>query len=111
VPDFTIWFTDGTLVQLEVKNVRSGRGPLRAETQKTRASRSDPMSRYYRVEQFDIVAACLFNATGRWDYLFARSADLLRLAQDPGYLATMQPVDSSKGHPWHHSLMDAHGSA
>ena len=59
VPDFTIWFTDGTLIQLEVKNVRSGKGPLRAETQKTRASRSDPMSRYYRVEQFDIVAALM----------------------------------------------------
>ena len=111
VPDFTIWFTDGTLIQLEVKNVRSGKGPLRAETQKTRASRSDPMSRYYRVDQFDIVAACLFNATGRWDYLFARSADLLRLSQDSGYLATMQPIDSTKGHPWYHSLTDAHGSA
>lgn len=40
VPDFTIWFTDGTMIQLEVKNVRSGTGRLRAETQKTRASRA-----------------------------------------------------------------------
>src|SRR5574337_1582707 len=84
-PDFTIWFTDGTLVQLEVKNVRSGKRPLRAETQKTRASRGDPMSRYYRIGQFDIIAACLFNATGRWDYVFARSADLLRLGEHPAY--------------------------
>ena len=53
VPDFTIWFTDRTLFQLEVKNVRSGSGPLRVETQKTRASRSDPMSRYYRVDHFE----------------------------------------------------------
>jgi len=65
VPDFTIWFTDGTVTQLEVKNVRSGSGPLRAETQKTRASRADSMSRYYRVDHFVIIAACLFNATGR----------------------------------------------
>lgn len=106
VPDFTIWFTDGTLNQLEVKNVRSGTGQLRAETQKTRASRGDPMSRYYRVDQFEIIAACLFNATGRWDYVFARSRDLLRLATDPNYLATMQPIDPAIAHPWYRALED-----
>lgn len=106
VPDFTIWFPDGMKIQLEVKNVRSGRGPLRAETQKTRASRSDPMSRYYRVDHFDILAACLFNATGRWDYVFARSADLLRLPTDSDYLATMQPIDRAITHPWYRDLAD-----
>jgi len=65
MPDFTVWWGDGTTFQLEVKNVRSGRGSLRAETQKTRASRGDPMSRYYRVDHFEIIGACLFNATGR----------------------------------------------
>lgn len=108
VPDFTIWFTDGTLTQLEVKNVRSGTGPLRAETQKTRASRGDPMSRYYRVDQFEIIAACLFNATGRWDYVFARSCDLLRLPSDPSYLATMQPIDPAVTHPWYRTLAEVH---
>jgi hypothetical protein len=71
VPDFTIWFADDTFIRLEVKNVRSGMGALRAETQKTRASRGDPMSRYYRVDQFDVLAACLYNRTAQWDYLFA----------------------------------------
>ena len=109
VPDFTIWFTDGTMTQLEVKNVRSGAGPLRAETQKTRASRGDPMSRYYRVDHFEIIAACLFNATGRWDYVFARSDDLLKLPDNPDYLATMQPIDPAIVHPWHRTLAEAHG--
>jgi hypothetical protein len=108
VPDFTIWFTDGTMTQLEVKNVRSGRGPLRAETQKTRASRGDPMSRYYRVDQFEVIAACLFNATGRWDYVFARSADLERLPQHADYLATMQCIDPAVRHPWHRTLAAVH---
>lgn len=108
VPDFTIWFTDGTLIQLEVKNVRSGRGQLRAETQKTRASRGDPMSRYYRVDHFELIAACLFNATGRWSYLFARSADLVRLPGNPDYLATMQHIDPEVAHPWYRTLAEVH---
>ena len=111
VPDLTIWFTDGTLTQLEVKNVRSGRGPLRAETQKTRASRADPMSRYYRVDHFKVIAACLFNATRQWDYVFARTADLLRLPDDPDYLATMQPIDPEITHPWYRTLADVHDHA
>lgn len=106
VPDFTVWWQDGSSIQVEVKNVRSGKGKLRAETQKTRASRGDPMSRYYRVDHFEIVAACLFNATGQWDYVFARSMDLLRLAADPDYLATMQPIDPAVMHPWYRSLAD-----
>ena len=61
VPDFTLFLTDSRLLTLEVKNVRSGAGPLRVESQKTRASRGDPMSRYYRVDHFDILAACLYN--------------------------------------------------
>ena len=97
VPDFLITLNDGTTRTMEVKNVRSGQRRLRVETQKTRASRSDPMSRYYRVDQFDIVAPCLFNATGRWTYLFARSSDLRRLPTDPSFLATMQDVSAAPG--------------
>lgn len=111
VPDFTIWFTDGTMTQLEVKNVRSGTGPLRAETQKTRASRGDPLSRYYRVDHFEIIAACLFNATGNWDYAFARSKDLLKLPDNPDYLATMQFIDPAITRPWYRTLAEARSNA
>jgi hypothetical protein len=106
VPDFTVWFRDGSDIKLEVKNVRSGKGSLRAETQKTRASRGDPMSRYYRVAHFEVIAACLYNATGSWDYVFARSADLVRLANNPDYLATMQHINPTITHPWHRALAE-----
>jgi hypothetical protein len=106
VPDFKIWFRDGATIQLEVKNVRSGKGPLRAETQKTRASRGDPMSRYYRVDHFEIIAACLFNATGHWDYVFAGSKDLVRMSTNPEYLATMQRIEETISHPWHRTLAE-----
>lgn len=92
VPDFLIELPDGTTRTLEVKNVRSGTGRLRVETQKTRNSSGDPWNRRYRVDKFDLVAACLFNATSRWEYVFARAADLSRHAQDERYLATMQDV-------------------
>jgi hypothetical protein len=106
LPDFTIWFHDGTFMKLEVKNVRSGKGKLRAETQKTRASRGDPMSRNYRVDHFEVIAACLYNATGQWDYVFAKSTDLARNATDPTYLATMQNIDPAVVHPWYRTLAE-----
>ena len=106
VPDFKLFLTDSRLLTLEVKNVRSGAGPLRVESQKTRASRGDPMSRYYRADHFDILAACLYNRTGRWEYAFARTADLLRLEADPRYLATMQSLPRPAAHPWHPSLIE-----
>lgn len=106
VPDFTIWFADGTSIRLEVKNVRSGAGPLRAETQKTRASRGDPMSRYYRVDHFEVIAACLYNRTGEWSYLFARSRDLVLLPGNPDYMYTMQAIPDPGAHPWYRSLAE-----
>lgn len=106
VPDFTIWLTSQRIVTLEVKNVRSGRGPLRVETQKTRPSRADPMSRYYRADQFDILAACLYNRTGRWEYLFVRTSDLRRLASNERYLEPMQAVPDPVSPPWHDRLTE-----
>lgn len=106
IPDFTVWWQDGETTKVEVKNVRSGTGRLRAETQKTRASRGDPMSRFYRVDQFEVIAACLFNATGEWDYVFARSADLIRMLGNDEYLATMQPIDPAVVPPWHRTLAE-----
>jgi hypothetical protein len=104
VPDFTLFLTDSRILTLEVKNVRSGSGHLRVESQKTRASRSDAMSRFYRVDQFHILAACLYNSTGRWAYLFARAVDLSTLTADSRYLATMQSISMPPTHPWYASL-------
>jgi hypothetical protein len=106
MPDFKLYLTDSRILTLEVKNVRSGPGPLRVETQKTRASRGDLMSRYYRVGQFDILAACLYNSTGRWEYVFARTVELQPLDVDARYLATMQNLPQPLAAPWHSALRE-----
>ena len=68
-PDFGIWLP-GIAERLlaECKNVRDHdeayleRGKIvayKVETQKTRASRGDPLSRYYGVSHFHILGVCL----------------------------------------------------
>lgn len=84
---------------LECKNVRSGlsvrRGAQsvrRLEIQKTRNSKDGANTRSYRLGQFDLLAACLFNETGRWEYLFTRTVDLARAGEHTDLLKTMQDV-------------------
>jgi hypothetical protein len=79
-----------------------------AETQKTRASKGDPTSRYYGVDQFDILGVCLGKKTGNWsDFLFVRVVDLLCHAKHKGKLAVMQRVplpDAETLAPWYNNL-------
>jgi hypothetical protein len=105
-PDFIVWLRGGPAITIEAKNVRSGPGTLRAETQKTRASKSDPMSRYYRVDQFDILAVCLYNRTGMWTYVFTRIDGLRRLATNDGYLEPIQIIPDPIAAPWTSTLAD-----
>jgi hypothetical protein len=62
------------------------------ETQKTRATPGHPETRFYRVDQFDIVAACLFPYNGEWSFLFALSAHLKEHRLYPGRLAAIQKI-------------------
>ena len=52
-------------------------GRIRVDFQKTRASKDDPCSRYYKPEEFDLVAACMHAVTERWEFRYAlpRSLD------------------------------------
>jgi Holliday junction resolvase-like predicted endonuclease len=99
-PDFIVWLRGGPAITVEAKNIRSGKGAMRAETQKTRASKSDPMSRYYRADQFDVLAVCLYNQTGEWDYIFSRIDGLRRLASDDRYLEVIQVIPQPLAAPW-----------
>lgn len=105
-PDFIVWLRGGPAITVEAKNIRSGKGSLRAETQKTRASKSDPMSRYYRADQFDVLAVCMYNQTGEWNYIFARIGDLRRLATDDRYLEVIQVIPQPLGAPWTTDMAD-----
>ena len=80
----------------------------KVETQKTRAAKGDPSSRYYGFEQYHILGVCLGKKTGDWsDFLFVRTIDLERHADHPLKLAVMQRVplpDAENLVPWYADL-------
>jgi hypothetical protein len=93
--DFDVILNDGTLLRVECKNASpkiSASGQFRVEVQKTRASKGDSASRFYAVDGFDVVAACLFSPTGRWEFRFGRTADMARHKDFPDRLAPIQPI-------------------
>jgi hypothetical protein len=116
-PDFGIWLpgSDRRLLA-ECKNVRDKDEAYReggkvvaykVETQKTRASKGDPISRFYGVDQFDILGVCLGKKTGRWsDFMFVRVVDLVCHAEHSGKLAVFQrvPLPGSPVAPWYDDL-------
>ncbi len=118
-PDFAFVHRSYEL-HLECKNVRDKvyasknnerykpyRGSPQIETQKTRNSQ-DPKNntRAYDVNEFDIVAACLFNQTGRWEFRFALSTALERRPENPNLLGTYHPVYDSDDGPWSENIFD-----
>ncbi len=119
-PDFSIEVRGVARPLLaECKNVRDSDEAYResgsvvaykVETQKTRAARGDPTSRYYGVDQFDLLGVCLGKKTGRWtDFAFIRTRDLGVHPYVPGKLAVMQRVpllDARDPKPWSFDLRE-----
>jgi hypothetical protein len=97
--DFDVHLTGGRgVIRLECKNCSPAPfadGTAKVEVQKTRASKDDPASRYYRVGQFDVVAACLYPATGYWHFRFKHAAELDRREDYPDRIAPIQRVDDT----------------
>jgi hypothetical protein len=111
-PDFDI-VIGGRTIRMECKNVRSGpnpreyQGDYRVEIQKTRHQLvGDKKLRGYRVTSWDVLAACLFNQTGTWTYLFVETARLPRLEEFPDYLVIMQRVPPSPRGVWKGTLIE-----
>lgn len=78
-PDFALRFQGSRPIYVECKNVlrhRRADGIPRIDFQRTRASKVDPCSRYYRRGEFDVVAACLHPCTEHWEFAFALTQDL-----------------------------------
>lgn len=116
-PDFSIWLPGRRAPLLaECKNVRDSEEAYReggkvvaykVETQKTRAAKGDPSSRYYRVGQFHILGVCLGKKTESWtDFLFVRASQLVRHPQHRRALAPVQrvPLPTSVSRPWYGDL-------
>jgi len=102
-PDFEIEFRRRRLL-IECKNVLrmpNAAGHPRVDFQKTRASKSDPCSRYYMRDQLRILAACLHPITERWEYRFVRTSKLLAHRTCPGRLSQNVVVT---GTHWHSDL-------
>jgi hypothetical protein len=101
--DFDVALDDGTFLRVECKNASpktSASGAFKVEVQKTRASKGDPASRFYAADGFDVVAACLFSPTGRWEFRFGRTADMARHKDFPDRLAPIQTIT----HDWTDTL-------
>lgn len=123
-PDFSIWLPNRPEPLLaECKNIRESakaggeayrvRGEVvayKVETQKTRAAKGDPSSRYYGFEQYHILGVCLGKKTDDWsDFLFVRTIDLERHSKHSQKLAVMQRVpllDAVDLTPWYANLGD-----
>lgn len=103
--DFNISLTDGRLLRVECKNASpktSASGAFKVEVQKTRASKGDPASRFYPVDGFDVVAACLFSPTGRWEFRYGLTSRMSTHKDFPDRLAPIQTVTSD----WADNLAD-----
>ncbi len=78
-PDISLRYLGRGPFLVECKNVlreRARDGSPRLDFQKTRASKADPCSRYYRPGDFSVVAACLHAVTERWEFRYAATEAL-----------------------------------
>jgi len=78
-PDLTLRWKGSAPLLIECKNVlrKTDRaGVPRVDFQRTRASKSDPCSRYYQASEFQLLAACLHAVTEQWEFKFALTSDL-----------------------------------
>lgn len=94
-PDFRVTLTDGREFLIECKTASKDRyatGEFKVEIQKTRDSGS---GRKYTYDQFDIIAACLFSATGNWEFRYRWAKNLEPWEQDPTRIRAMHRVDES----------------
>jgi hypothetical protein len=94
--DFNVLLTSGRVIRVECKNASPStfaNGDYKVEVQKTRASKNDPASRFYRTDSFDVVAACLYSPTGSWDFRFAATADLTSHKDFADRLTPIQHID------------------
>ena len=68
-------------------------GTPRVDFQRTRASKSDPCSRYYAPDDFDVVAACLHSVVDKWEFRFVRPVSLDTHKKCVGKLSNNVKID------------------
>jgi hypothetical protein len=96
-PDIQLRFEGSDPLFVECKNVLrtpARDGAARVDFQRTRASKSDPCTRYYSSNDFDVLAACLHARTERWEYSFALTRTLDPHRKCPGKLSSNVVLDA-----------------
>lgn len=104
-PDFEVELRDGRSLLVECKTASAKRyanGDFKVEVQKTRDSGA---GRKYSYDQFDVLAVCLFSATGLWEFRYRWTSDLQQWEQDTSRISAIQRVDAT----WVSSLGDLVG--
>ncbi len=86
-PDLRVAWKGGRLLTVECKNVLrklTAAGLPKIDFQRTRASKTDPCSRYYAPADFDVVAGCLHAVTEHWEFRYVRPGLLAPRTGCPG---------------------------
>jgi hypothetical protein len=95
-PDISLRLADTRPLLIECKNVLRGRladGTIRVDFQRTRSSKGDPCTRFYRPEEFDIIAACMHPCTERWEFQFALTGAMNQHKHCVGRLSNLVQLD------------------
>ncbi len=109
-PDVSLRYEGGRPLMIECKNVlrdRAANGDARIDFQKTRASKGDPCSRYYKAGDFDLVAACLHAVSEKWEFEYARTEWLDPHRKCAGRLSNLVRVDQRWKRPVEEVLREA----
>lgn len=106
-PDYWVTMTKGKPIGVEVKNaspkIIKKYGIPRIEVWKTRTSKGDEYSRYYKTDAFDVVAACMYGPYKRWEFRYKKVALLPTLPGRPDLLDKYQYIDDT----WPDTLTEA----
>lgn len=112
-PDISLRWKGSSPILIECKNVLRvtyAGGIPKLDFQRTRASKSDPCSRYYMPNDFDVVAACLHPVTESWDFHFALTSNLPKHATCKGRIDHNVRVAPETFSPDVRSVLDILGS-
>ena len=94
--DLRLRWNGGPPLLVECKNVlrkTNKDGLAKIDFQRTRASKSDPCSRYYAPSDFDVVAGCLHAVTEDWEFRYVVPLALDPRADCPGKLDNNVLID------------------
>lgn len=98
-PDVILRYHNSRDLTVQCKNIlreTAADGSPRMDFQRTRASKGDPCSRFYRVDEYDLIAACLHAVTELWNFQYALPRALDPHKSCPGRLKSSIRLD----HRW-----------